>query len=479
MGVHSVSAEDRVKYEFLASITHSIRTPLSGIIGMTDLLRETSLTVDQQEYVESARVCAEHLLETLSTTLEYSALAEGPIQLEKYEFTLVDAVNTAAEDYRTRARAKSLKFLVTVDSELPKVVVGDPRRLRQIASQLISNAVKFTENGAVEVRLEAEAGNGLRLVVHDTGKGISKSDLNHLFEVFQNRSSTNHRSDHGLGIGLAVVAKLTKAMGGTVDVETSLGTGSVFTVHLPLTLPSRTPSKSPAEARHFAVLAVEDDAIARTLLKHALKTQPVDITFAVTGEEALRCASSRRFDLILMDLQLPDADGLVLTDSLRGLPGYADVPVIALTANDSDEYRGACRERGMQAFLGKPVQARALVGTVRRFLCWPGGLREQTASSSRLRLSERKLLFCRSCVCSFGLAPFKQAPQFPYASRHHPRHHDADRGHVDHQRHEHVRGGEHFGHGRGRVHCSSNGLLGGLRSQEIPRTPEEEPKAKH
>ncbi len=131
-GCASRFAEDRVKYEFLASITHSIRThPLSGIIGMTELLLETSLTGDQREYVESARVCAEHLLETLSTTLDYSALAEGPVQLEDYEFSLVDAVKTAAEDYRTRARAKSLKFLVTVDSELPKVVVGDPRRLRR------------------------------------------------------------------------------------------------------------------------------------------------------------------------------------------------------------------------------------------------------------------------------------------------------------------------------------------------------------
>ena len=361
---------DAMKQEFLASLNHEIRTPLSGIIGMTDLLLETALDSEQSEYVASVRMCAERLLETLSTGLEYSALAAGEIELENYEFNLGECLENAVREHSGKAVAKSILLGFSLDSALPQNVFGDARRLQQIASHLVANAVKFTRAGRVDVRAAAVGDSTLRLSVSDTGIGVEPDKLEYIFGSFRQASAGLSRSYPGLGLGLALVARLTAALRGRLEVESQVGEGSTFTVCVPLRAASAIGAPMSLDSRTFQVLVVEDNPVSRTVIGHVLKRYPLELSFAESGAIALQKAGTIPFDLVLMDLELPEMDGLTAAAGLRELPGYADTPVIAVTASDTDRCRAACREYGMQAFLAKPVQARELVGTVRRFLPW-------------------------------------------------------------------------------------------------------------
>ena len=224
---------DHLKYQFLASLNHEIRTPLSGIIGMTDLLLETTLDGEQRDYVASARSCAESLLELLNVTLEYSEVASGAHKLEEYEYSLRDAIETTVAEYTPRARAKGLRLLFTMDADLPQTIVGDARRLRQMLSQLLANAVKFTSEGHIEV-VTTRDGQNLCIAVRDTGIGIAPDKLGLIFESFQQADSGLARSHAGLGLGLALAQRLAALFGGRILVESAEGTGSTFTITFPI-----------------------------------------------------------------------------------------------------------------------------------------------------------------------------------------------------------------------------------------------------
>lgn len=319
---------DKMKDEFLASLNHEIRTPLSGIIGMSDLLLETCLDSDQSEYVASVRVCAERLLETLSTGLEYSALAAGDVELDNYEFNLSEALENAVREHTGKAAAKSISLAFSMDPKLPENVLGDARRLQQIASHLIVNAVKFTRVGRVDVLAGAAGDSTLRLSVSDTGIGVAPDKLEYIFGSFRQASAGLSRSHPGLGLGLAVVARLTAALHGRLEVESRPGEGSTFTVSLPLRAAAAAGAPVSLDSRTFQVLVVEDNPVCRTVIGHVLKRYPLELTFAESGVIALQQAAALRFDLVLMDLELPGMDGLTASAGLRELPGYADTPVI-------------------------------------------------------------------------------------------------------------------------------------------------------
>lgn len=361
---------DRLKDEFLASLNHEIRTPLSGIIGMADLLLETCLDSEQSEYVSSVRTCAERLLETLTTGLEYSALAAGAVELDSYEFNMREALEAAIGEHRAKAVAKSISLAFSMDPKLPRNVLGDARRLQQIASQLIANAVKFTRVGGVDVRAVADGDSTLRLMVSDTGIGVDPDKLEYIFGSFRQASTGLSRSHPGLGLGLALVARLTAALNGCLEVDGRPGEGSTFTVSIPLRAALAPGAPMSLDGKTFQVLVVEDNPVLRTVIGHVLGRYPLQLSFAESGVSALRQAAALRFDLVLMDLEMPEMDGLTAAAGLRELPGFGDTPVIAVTASDTERCRAVCREYGMQAFLAKPVQARELVGTVRRFLPW-------------------------------------------------------------------------------------------------------------
>jgi CheY-like chemotaxis protein len=367
---------ERIKGLFLASLNHEIRTPLSGILGMTDLLLETNLDDEQREYVNAARLCAENLFEILNATLEYSALEAGQFTLDESEFNLKETLDAALNQQVPKAQAKGLKLFSTLDAALPETIVGDALRLRELVGHLISNAIKFTHTGSVQlvvVRDRQPGGDRLVVEVCDTGIGIPPDKLESIFESFRQVDSGLARSYAGLGLGLALARKLVLLMHGEIQVESTLGSGSTFAVKLPLRLPEEPPADAPAnqEARAqiaYTVLAVEDNPVGLLVLRHTLERHGVHVDWATTGRAALDMAAQRRYDLVLMDLQMPEMDGLEATAELRKMPAYDNVPILALTADSSGELRERCRQEGMQAFLSKPLEAGELWAVVSKYL---------------------------------------------------------------------------------------------------------------
>jgi CheY-like chemotaxis protein len=363
---------DHLKGLFLASLTHEIRTPLSGILGMADLLLETSLDDEQREYVGAARLCAENLFEILNAALEYAALEAGQMALDESEFSVKETLDAALNPYLSRAQAKNLRLFSTLEAGLPETLVGDAPRLRELLAHLIANAVKFTHSGLVEMRVSvdrAAAPAWLVMEVRDTGIGIPPERLEAIFESFRQMDTGLSRTYPGLGLGLALARKLASLMGGAITVESAEAQGSTFTVRLPLRLPSTESAPAPLRTGPGPViLVVEDNPVNLTVLRHTLERRMVQVDCAESGRAALEAASHRIYDLVLMDLQMPEMDGLETTAAMRSIPGYENVPILALTATTSDDLRERCRRAGMQAFLSKPVETSELWSTITKFL---------------------------------------------------------------------------------------------------------------
>jgi CheY-like chemotaxis protein len=359
---------DQLKGLFLASLNHEIRTPLSGILGMADLLLETALDEEQREYVTAARLCAENLFEILNGALQYSALEAGRVCLDESEFSLKEALESALNQHVMRAEAKGLRLAANFAANLPEVVIGDAPRLREAVSHLLGNAVKFTHAGSVELRAFVEPAGGLGIQVADTGIGIPADRLELIFDSFRQVESGLSRRYPGLGLGLSVARKLVSLMNGRIEVESAPDQGSTFTIHLPLRLPEPPEVVRPSSEGGPVILAVEDNPIGMTILRHTLERRRLRVDCVSSGAAALEAATKRAYDVVLMDLQMPGMDGLETTRVLRRMPGYQSVPILALTADSSDEVRRMCREAGMQAFLVKPIEPNELLSAVSGFL---------------------------------------------------------------------------------------------------------------
>lgn len=364
-----------IKRQFLASLNHEIRTPLSGILGMTDLLLETPLSADQKEYVDAARLCAENLLEILNGALEFTALSSNHVRAEETEFPLIETLNGVALEFMAKAEAKGLSLIRNIDPKLPEATIGDPVRLRQLLGNLIGNAIKFTEKGEVELAVLGERNEknalSLHIMVRDTGIGIHPDHIRSIFDGFQ-RLHNSAVSDHsGLGLGLAVTQKLAMLLKGTINVQSELGRGSTFFVHIPLRLPADPVKAEPERAKgRPRILVVDDNAVAQTVASHALRRHDFLVQVANDGSAALEAASGADFDLILLDLQMPGLDGFQTAEQLRKMPKYVDIPIVAVTANCSEEDQEKCRQSGMQGFLAKPVRTKELVQMVEQY-CMP------------------------------------------------------------------------------------------------------------
>jgi CheY-like chemotaxis protein len=366
---------DQIKGVFLASLNHEIRTPLSGIMGMLDLLLETSIDEDQRDYLNAARLCADSLSELLNSSLEYAALEAGQISLEESEFSVKEMLEAALGQQRTKADLKQLRLRLTLDPGLPETLIGDAARLRELMGHLVNNAIKFTHTGSVDVRVSVRTTatlpkpDVLIAEVRDTGIGIPADKLGSIFESFQAGESGLARAYPGLGLGLALAQKLATVMGGRILVESQHGVGSTFTLEVPLRRPAAGESAQvrPADLGP-AVLAVEDDPIGITVLRHVLQRRLKNVDCVASGREALEAVTRRHYDLILMDLQMPDINGLEAASRIREMKGYVDVPILALTASCSDQMREQCRAVGMKAFLSKPIDANELWAAVSRYL---------------------------------------------------------------------------------------------------------------
>jgi CheY-like chemotaxis protein len=363
---------ERLKGTFLASLNHEIRTPLSGILGMADLLLETNMDEEQREYVNAARLCAESLFEILNATLEYSALEAGHLSLDESEFSLRELIESTLSQQTLKAESKGLDLRATYEVGLPETMMGDAPRLRQLLSHFLANAIKFTHAGGVELRVirDSRASDMLRIEVEDTGIGIPSDQMDRIFDSFRQVDSGLSRMYPGLGLGLALARKLASLMQGEISVASTPGKGSTFTLRMPLRVAETEGGTALTAGSETGphVLAVEDNAVGLTILKRALERRQVRVDGATSGAAALTAASRHRYDLVLMDLQMPGMNGLETTQEMRKLPGYQAVPILALTADFSDELRDRCLRQGMQAFLSKPVEAVQLWAVVSRFL---------------------------------------------------------------------------------------------------------------
>ena len=367
---------------FLASLNHDIRTPLSGIVGMTDLLMETDLSEEQKEFVSTTKLCADQLLEMMGSALDYAALAAGGVKLQREEFHLPQVIESLVREFEPKAHAKKLSLTTTLSSGIPEYVLGDAVRLRQVLNPLLANAVKFTEAGAIEIaaRTKGEVASGrvsLEVRVHDTGIGIAAEQLQVIYDSFRQLESGLSRSYPGMGLGLAVAKKLVEIMGGTIKAESNPGVGSEFIVTVPVDLPAdqaadlarlAMAANEDNDDGRPSVLLVDDNDVARRIVTHILRRANYRIDCAVGGAEGIRAAGEYRYNLILMDLQMPNVNGLQATESIRKLPGYKATPILALSANYSEEFTRACKAAGMRAFLSKPIQREALLKAVAEHL---------------------------------------------------------------------------------------------------------------
>jgi len=373
---------NQAKSEFLAVMSHELRTPLASVISGVDLLAATSLTSEQKQFVDQALASSLQLTELLGDILDISKLEAGQIVLERISFDLPEMLRETVATAGARAATKGLSLSLDIGEGAGGWRLGDPTRLRQVLLNLITNSVKFTERGGIRVSVAPAAEPGLiRFSVADTGIGMAEHLRAHVFEKFTQADQTITRRFGGAGLGLAICKQLVEAMGGDIDFVSEVGRGTTFwfTARLPATEARATASAGTTQAsvtpdRRARILLVEDNDVNRRLIAQLVGGLGFEVELAGGGRSAVEAARARPFDAILMDIQMPDIDGLEATRQIRSEPGpNRETPIIALTGNVFEEDRQSAMAAGFNDYLAKPIRPGSLGDALAKHL--PGGPR--------------------------------------------------------------------------------------------------------
>jgi len=354
---------DREKSEFLAKMSHEIRTPLNGLSGILQLLDETDLTEDQKSLVATGRSSGRSLMTLINDVLDYSKIAAHGISIESIPFSPREFLTAISAAQSGAAKAKDLSLNIEIAADVPAWISGDPTRLNQVVTNLVGNAIKFSQDGSVTLEMSVQ-NDLLYVAVRDEGIGLTHEAQARVFNKFEQASSATNRRFGGTGLGLSISKELVELMEGEIGVDSAPFKGSTFWFTIPL-VPAEAPKESAAQVAYtapesfdgVAVLVVEDNRTNQMIVRRFLESMGVEVDMVDDGRPALQRCAAKRYDLILMDIQLLDMDGIEATEILRALPGpNKRTPTVALSANILPEQTNAYLKAGMNACLGKPFR---------------------------------------------------------------------------------------------------------------------------